>query len=318
MQAKSHQETKQLTPTTLKNNVKLGQDKGSAISLAANGDLGESLHSELYHNLNGLEQPKKQAQPLHQSPNGYLGDLGDELSASELMRPRSKKSRLHKNLQEILVDLTALSYFQQYLESKEGHAVTFLSLLNDIKNCNLLVNSLSTLGNDEVPEPKWSPNKNEPTKTQRLLNSTSSSSGFSDDMSIESPGHLPFNSFRSKRPETETMLHSLHSEQRRIIQKYFDPESSDFLPTIASQFKLNEHYSSSEACSSTVEIVLELFNDVQENVLNLLDSDYLPDYLHSEFHYRYQLDILTGGKLYITDILYNDTCLFYFMEVSLF
>ena len=302
-----------------------------AVNLAANGDLGESLYSEVYQSPGGRsESPKKQPSlTSKESINGDFSDLGDDFSAPELMRPHSRKSRLLKNLQEILVDLTALAYFQQYLESKQ--AATYLTLLNDIRNCNLLVNSLSpcatgglmlssapSLDETSPPEAKWSPSRNE-CKTQRLMNSTSSSSGFSDDTSLESPGNVPITNRQpncERRPETDTMIHSLYSEHRRIFHKYFDPESSDFLPSISPLAKpLPDISLSTFETGTSVLDVLDYFRDIQESVCNLLETDYFLDYLHSEFHYRYQLEILTGGKLVISDILYNDTCLFYFMEV---
>ena len=38
----------------------------------------------------------------------------------------------------------------------------------------------------------------------------------------------------------------------------------------------------------------------------------------SEFHCKYQIDVLTSGRVYLADILYNDVATFYFMEVTHF
>lgn len=43
---------------------------------------------------------------------------------------------------------------------------------------------------------------------------------------------------------------------------------------------------------------------------------YFPDFLRSEFHCKYQVDILTSGRVYLADILYNESATSYFMEVS--
>lgn len=42
---------------------------------------------------------------------------------------------------------------------------------------------------------------------------------------------------------------------------------------------------------------------------------YYPDFLHSVFHCKHQINVLTSGKVYLADILHNDTAIFYFMEV---
>ena len=36
--------------------------------------------------------------------------------------------------------------------------------------------------------------------------------------------------------------------------------------------------------------------------------------MRSEYHCKYQIDVLTSNKVFISDILYNDTALFYLME----
>lgn len=259
--------------------------------------------------------PRKNQEKL----SGDFGDLGD-LNLPETIRSWSRRSRLSKNLQEVLIDLTALSYFQQYLEYKQ--VSSYLMLLNDLRNYQLLMTTLSTntytntvnvnnspIRNGEgISETKWSPTKNNDSKVLRLLNSTSSSSGFSDDTSLESPGHT-YNHV-PKCSETDSMTHSLLSERRRIIQKYFDSDSSDYLPSVSCFLRDVD-----PIASDVIEPVAELFNDVQIGVCNLLENEYFSEFLHSEFYYRYQLEIITSGKLSITDILYNETCLFYFMEV---
>ncbi|EFX80970.1 hypothetical protein DAPPUDRAFT_303761 [Daphnia pulex] len=293
----------------------------SSMSLSTSGDLGESL----YNNLQRFpsEEGVVNVNNTSKVPDKFSGDFGDlgDLNLPETIRSWSRRSRLSKNLQEVLMDLTALSYFQQYLESK--HVSSYLMLLNDLKNYHLLATSLSTSGcasNSNANSPivngdgllaKWSPSKNNDTKVLRLLNSTSSSSGFSDDTSLDSPGHsVSTGSTRSTKPlETDTMAHSLLSERRRIIQKYFESDSSDYLPTVSCFLR------DVDPCSLEItELDADVFQDVQIGVCNLLENDYFIEFLHSEFYYRYQLEIITGGKLSITDIIYNDACLFYFME----
>lgn len=296
---------------------KAHNNNDSSLSLSTTGDLGESLFNNLQLSPSSHEDSfftSKNGSRSIDNSSGEFGDLGD-IKAPEMIRPWSRRSRLSKNLQEVLADLTALSFFQQFLETKQ--ATTYLSLLNDVKNYYLLATSLSTtplsngspvVNGDGMIDTKWSPYKTSDSlsKGTRLLNSTSSSSGFSDDISLDSPGHR----IGLKTLETDTMVHSLLCERRRIVQKYFEPESSDFLPSISGL--LNREVDLGDSC----DISADFFQRVQNGVCSLLESEYFSEYLHSEFHYRHQLEIITGGKLLITDVLYCDTCLFYFMEVN--
>lgn len=275
----------------------------SSLPLSPTGDLADNY--ELFPRSNSSSPTKLDAK------HGDLENLGD-LTACGAIRSWSRRSRLSKNLQETLIDLTALNYFQHFLESKQ--ASTYLNLLNDIKNYQLLGTSLSISNGtsissnsspviDDYSDSRCSPTKGHDQKS-RLLNSTSSSSGFSDDISLDSPAHSRF----PQLTENETMLHNLMGERRRILQKYFDAESSDFLPNITTITKEID-------ATEVQDAVCSCFDDVKAEVYTILERDFFSEYLHSEYHYRHQLEIITSGKLTITDVLYNDTCFFYFMEV---
>ena len=45
---------------------------------------------------------------------------------------------------------------------------------------------------------------------------------------------------------------------------------------------------------------------------------YYDGFKSSVYFCKHQVDILTGNKVFLNDILYNQTALFYFMEVSLY
>ena len=42
---------------------------------------------------------------------------------------------------------------------------------------------------------------------------------------------------------------------------------------------------------------------------------YFPTFLGSSHYCKHQIDILTSGKVFLSDILYNQNAMFYFMEV---
>ena len=252
----------------------------SLLAFSSSGDLGDSI----YNNLQCHQKTIHDGDSMKSVVKGGT-DVGD-LADSNLIIPSSfsRRSRLSKNLQETLMDLTALSHFQQYLENRQ--AGTYLTLLHDLKNYQLMLSTCQDGGD-----------------YSKIQNSTSSSSGFSDDTSLDSP---------SRAIASPPMTHSLLCERRRIIQKYFESDSSDYLEDVVSI--LSEE-------TATILDVLDhhpdhVFHQAQNAVNHLLENNYWVEFVHSEFHYRYQLEVITGGKLTIADVIYNDTCLFYFMEVN--
>ena len=58
----------------------------------------------------------------------------------------------------------------------------------------------------------------------------------------------------------------------------------------------------------------DCFTNAQDKVVEILESEYFPDFLKSEFHAKHLVDVLTGGQVLLADILYNDTALSHFME----
>ena len=67
---------------------------------------------------------------------------------------------------------------------------------------------------------------------------------------------------------------------------------------------------------SCIRLFTQLFNQLSIHLI-VYCHRYFQSFLRSEFHCKYQIDILTSGRVYLADILYNDSATFYFMEVSL-
>ncbi|XP_054713208.1 A-kinase anchor protein 10, mitochondrial-like [Uloborus diversus] len=52
----------------------------------------------------------------------------------------------------------------------------------------------------------------------------------------------------------------------------------------------------------------------QEFVVKRMDKEFFPNFLRSSFHCKHQIDVLTSGTVFLADVLYNDSALFFFME----
>ncbi|KAL5015934.1 hypothetical protein ScPMuIL_005523 [Solemya velum] len=67
-------------------------------------------------------------------------------------------------------------------------------------------------------------------------------------------------------------------------------------------------------CLEDCQVDPNCFSGCQDFVINRMDKEYYHDFLRSEYHCQHQIDVLTGGKVYLGDFLYNETAFFYFME----
>lgn len=67
-------------------------------------------------------------------------------------------------------------------------------------------------------------------------------------------------------------------------------------------------------CAETGQVAPNCFDAAQSKVVSILEVDYFPDFLKSEYHVKHQVDILTSGQVHMKDILFNETALFNFME----
>lgn len=58
----------------------------------------------------------------------------------------------------------------------------------------------------------------------------------------------------------------------------------------------------------------EAFEDAQKFVVDVMEKEFLTDFLESSFYCKYTVDVLTSEMLNLREILYSESALFYFME----
>uniref|UniRef100_A0A0P4WHH4 RGS domain-containing protein n=1 Tax=Scylla olivacea TaxID=85551 RepID=A0A0P4WHH4_SCYOL len=56
------------------------------------------------------------------------------------------------------------------------------------------------------------------------------------------------------------------------------------------------------------------FVPAQEAVIGILEREYLPKFLSSDYYLKHQIDVLTSGAVRLADIIYSDSAFPYFME----
>ncbi|KAK3083739.1 hypothetical protein FSP39_002360 [Pinctada imbricata] len=95
-----------------------------------------------------------------------------------------------------------------------------------------------------------------------------------------------------------------------IFQKYLSHDASN--PVGISDQLRNECIR--KICREDGEVDPNCFMECQTFILNKINLEYFSEFLSSAFHYRHQINVLTGSIVCLNDILYNEGSIFYFME----
>lgn len=83
------------------------------------------------------------------------------------------------------------------------------------------------------------------------------------------------------------------------------------------QLDLPDNYRKSiitNICQPEGKIKEDCFKPVQDVIYNQIEKNHFNDFVNSPFYIKAQIDILTSGSLNLSDILHNETILFYFTE----
>lgn len=118
------------------------------------------------------------------------------------------------------------------------------------------------------------------------------------------------NSVNNKSTKLERHQQELLDDAIRIFKCYVSLEASDSVKC-GDQVR-NDIVES--ICDTSKIVKPNCFDCLEIYVRDVLDRDYFQAFLGSDCFCKYQIDVLTSGKVVLDDILYNETALFYFME----
>eukprot|EP00090_Calanus_glacialis_P002506 TRINITY_DN11880_c0_g1_i1.p1 TRINITY_DN11880_c0_g1~~TRINITY_DN11880_c0_g1_i1.p1 ORF type:complete len:656 (-),score=205.40 TRINITY_DN11880_c0_g1_i1:231-2198(-) len=290
-----------------------------------------------------------QSGPSFDLPDSRTGPLADFIAENEIScsvdlgqaTPSwtnlvKQKSRLSKTTIEVLHDHSALGYFIQYLEARD--AVQLVKFWLDVESFR---SSASTVITTSFIPPKVSRERLQivpefPDVESRLPEGSESTESFDsgfgraefdasgdsrlDCEELQSPTETDSKVAMSvssilTHPEKEIsraehIVKTRTEDAVKIYRRYIAPDCQRpvHLPT---EYKRDIV---ELICAETGHVAPDCFDSAQEKVVDILETEYFPDFLKSEFHAKHLVDVLTGGQVYLTDILYNDTALSHFME----
>ncbi|XP_067671793.1 A-kinase anchor protein 10, mitochondrial-like [Haliotis asinina] len=114
----------------------------------------------------------------------------------------------------------------------------------------------------------------------------------------------------SKQDLKEKLKKSIQHDAVTIFTKYISQDATHPIG-ITEQIR-NETIR--RICKEDGHVDPDCFVDCQEFVFHRMGKEYYSGFLDSEYHCKHQVDVLTSGKVYLADVLYNELALSYFME----
>jgi len=244
-----------------------------------------------------------------------------------------QKSRLSKSTKEVLHDHSALGYFIQYLEARD--AVQLVKFWLDVESFRSSASTVITTSfvPAKVPRERLQivPEYTD-TGVTRLPEGSESTESFDSgyeraDFDASGDSQLECEELQSPT-ETDAKVSSILtnpekevSRAEHIVKTRTEDAVKIYRRYIAPDCQRPVHLPTDYKrdiveliCAETGQVAPDCFDNAQEKVVEILESEYFPDFLKSEFHAKHLVDVLTGGQVYLTDILYNDTALSHFME----
>ncbi|XP_032433236.1 A-kinase anchor protein 10, mitochondrial-like [Xiphophorus hellerii] len=273
-------------------------------------------------------------QPSHMEA-AHFGDLGH---SSVNYLPPETRSRMSKTVDQVLRDNVAMPHFLHCMEHRGAdHLVRFwleaesfrsaswsrvrAQNLNSVKHSSLAepvpvspdgpeldqnaFNDLALHNSRGNPSPlstRWDSLSGEgkPSRAETPSTQPPSRTG------TPSKGH-PNNTLRDF---SDTLMKSIEKEAVTIFTKYISPDAARPIP-ITEQIR-NDIVA--KICGEDGMVDPNCFVIAQSVVLAMLEQQHFTEFLRSHHFCKYQIEVLTSGSVFLADILFCESALFYFSE----
>ncbi|XP_029304910.1 A-kinase anchor protein 10, mitochondrial [Cottoperca gobio] len=279
-------------------------------------------------------------QPSHMEA-AHFGDLGH---SSVNYQPQDDRSRLSKTVEHVLRDSVAIPHYMHFMEHQgadhlvrfwleaEGFRSTSWSRvrahsLNSVKHSSLAEPVPALSGGSELPElAQHTPDalsressSEELTVHSEQRDSTSTEAGLrpstprADTPSRRAPSRtgtpLKVQSNSTLRDLSELMK-SIEKEAVTIFTRFISPDAVRPIP-ITEQIR-NDIVA--KICGEDGMVDPNSFVIAQSVVFIILEQQHFSEFLRSHHFCKYQIEVLTSGSVFLADILFCESALFYFSE----
>uniref|UniRef100_A0A6Q2ZDL4 RGS domain-containing protein n=1 Tax=Esox lucius TaxID=8010 RepID=A0A6Q2ZDL4_ESOLU len=281
----------------------------------------------------------------------HFGDLGRSsvnYLASETL------SRLSKTVDQILRDNVAMPYYMQFQEARGAdHLVRFWLEAESFRSTSwsrVRTHSLNSVKLSSLAEPAStpvSPDPSTPTEmdlpsvprpasarpltpspqdtnshssegpTAQLVHRDSFSS--SADQRSDTPTRQPssstgtpfkLQSTNALKELSDKLMKSIERDAVNIFTKYVSPDAARPIP-ITEQIR-NDIVA--KICGEDGMVDPNCFVNAQSVVFSIMEQQHFSEFLRSHHFCKYQIEVLTSGSVFLADILFCESALFYFSE----
>uniref|UniRef100_A0A8C7QD70 A kinase (PRKA) anchor protein 10 n=1 Tax=Oncorhynchus mykiss TaxID=8022 RepID=A0A8C7QD70_ONCMY len=271
-------------------------------------------------------------QPSHMEA-AHFGDLGH---SSVNYLASETRSRLSKTVDQILRDNVAMPYYIQFQEARgSDHLVRFWLEAESFRStswCRVRANSLNSIKHSSLAEP---PSSHPLTPSPQEINSNSS-----EGPTVQLVHRDSFSSLVDQRPGTpsredtpprqnsrtgtpfklqsthalkelsDKLMKSIERDAVNIFTKYISPDAARPIP-ITEQIR-NDIVA--KICGEDGMVDPNCFVIAQSVVFSIMEQQHFSEFLRSHHFCKYQMEVLTSGSVFLADILFCESALFYFSE----
>uniref|UniRef100_A0AAR2KH12 RGS domain-containing protein n=1 Tax=Pygocentrus nattereri TaxID=42514 RepID=A0AAR2KH12_PYGNA len=253
-------------------------------------------------------------QPSHMEA-AHFGDLG---RSSVNYQAQETRSRLSKTVEQILHDGVALPYFLQFMETRSAeHLVRFWLEAESFRSASwsrVRAHSLNSVKHSSLAEPAsaiGSPGS--PDSPSALSASPGVDGGESEDpFPSRIPSRTPVKgqSTNALRELSDKLMKSIERDAVNIFTKYISPDAARPIP-ITEQIR-NDIVA--KICGEDGQVDPNCFVIAQSVVFTMMEQQHFSEFLRSHYFCKYQIEVLTSGSVFLADILFCESALFYFSE----
>uniref|UniRef100_A0A1A8CES9 A kinase (PRKA) anchor protein 10 n=1 Tax=Nothobranchius kadleci TaxID=1051664 RepID=A0A1A8CES9_NOTKA len=277
-------------------------------------------------------------QPSHMEA-AHFGDLGH---SSVNYQPQETHSRLSKTVDQVLRDNMAMPHYMHFMENQgAGHLVRFWLEAESFRSTSwsrVRAQSLNSVKHSSLAEPVAS-SPDGPELTQNTSNniaqhnSTEGLSLLSDrGGSSCSEAELRPNTARTQTPIrkapsrtgtpskgqlnsslrdlSDQLMKNIEKDAVTIFTRYISPDAVKPIP-ITEQTR-NDIIA--KICGEDGMVDPNCFVIAQSVAFAILDQQHFSEFLRSHHFCKYQIEVLTSGSVFLADILFCESALFYFSE----
>ncbi|KAJ8342874.1 hypothetical protein SKAU_G00328020 [Synaphobranchus kaupii] len=255
-------------------------------------------------------------QPSHMEA-AHFGDLG---RSSVNYQAQETRSRLSKTVEQILRDNVAVPYYIQFMETQGAdHLVKFWLEAESFRATSwsrVRAHSLNSVKHSALAEPA-SPSSVRPESED------SSGSGepgaFLQPPRGETPTRQPssktgtpfkLQSTNALKQLSDKLMKSIERDAVNIFTKYISPDAARSIPITESV----RNDIVAKICGEDGQVDPNCFVTAQLVVFGIMDQQHFTEFLRSHHFCKYQIEVLTSGTVFLADILFCESALFYFSE----